>query len=47
LEIPTGNAIATCRALYLTDGDLLLAAAELLDWSGQLSKKSGEDLKEG
>lgn len=40
------GAIATARALYWTDGDLMLAAGQLNEWSGQWSKKAGEDLKE-
>jgi hypothetical protein len=37
------NAIDTCIATYLTEADLLLATSQLLDWSGQVSKKADED----
>jgi hypothetical protein len=42
LEIPQGSAIATARALYLTDNDLTLVTQQLFEWSGQLSKKTGD-----
>jgi hypothetical protein len=33
------NAAETCVATYLTEGDLLMAANQLLEWSGRASKK--------
>lgn len=37
------SAVATALAVYLTDADLILAAQQLLDWSGELSKDAGKD----
>lgn len=43
LGVPNAGAAATVRALYLTDGDLLIASGELMEWSGKLSKQAHAD----
>lgn len=43
LDILPGNAINTARALYLSDGDLLLTGQQLLDFSGEFSTKADSD----
>lgn len=42
LEAPH-NAVATVRALYSTNADILIAANQLLGWSGQASKEAEEE----
>lgn len=37
------NAVETCLKLYLTDGDVLVAGTQLMEWSGQASKEAGAD----
>lgn len=37
------NAVATVLKVYGTDADVLLAATQLLNWSGQASKEAGDD----
>lgn len=36
------NAAETCVSTYLTEGDLIMAANQLLEWSGRASKKVDE-----
>jgi hypothetical protein len=43
MGITVANAIDTVCALYLTEGDLILAANQLLDWSGIVSEKVTKD----
>lgn len=37
------SAVDTCMATYFTSGDLLLALAQLLEWSGQVSQEANKD----
>lgn len=37
------DAVSVCRALYLTDGDLIAAATALMEWSGISAEKLDED----
>lgn len=37
------GAVDACRALYQTDGDLLIAANKLFEWSGESTEKLEED----
>lgn len=43
LGAPSRNAAATVRKAYGTDADLLIAATQLLNWSGQVSKDAETD----
>lgn len=36
------TAVETCRKLYGTDGDLLVAATQLMEWSGQASREASD-----
>ena len=38
-----GNAAEICRALYMTDGDLIDASNELSTWSSQKNERAAED----
>lgn len=42
LGVSKTSAATACRALYLTEGDLLIASGQLMEWSGQESKKGDE-----
>lgn len=41
------NATETARKVYATDGDLILAANQLLDWSGKVTPQAGGDFLDG
>jgi hypothetical protein len=41
--IVSPSAVDACRALYQTDGDLLIAANKLFEWSGESTEKLEED----
>lgn len=40
------NAVETARKVYATDGDLMVAAAQLLEWSAQATPKAESDFLE-
>lgn len=41
------NAVETARSVYATDGDLMLAAQQVLEWSGTATKKADDDFLDG
>jgi hypothetical protein len=45
LGIAEDRAVSICRALFITDFDLLNHARELADWSGETAEKAVEEIK--
>jgi len=43
LDVPVRSAVAVARALYATDGDLMVAAQQLAEWSAQAAGKAETD----
>lgn len=43
----SASAVDTCRKVYATDADLMIAADSLLEWSGERSKKAHDDFLAG
>ena len=41
------NAVETVRKVYATDGDLMVAASQLLEWSGKATPKAESDFLDG